>query len=277
MSSVEEGTWTEAHTDRQLFYRIWRPAGARGLLVIVHGFGEHGGRYRHVADALAGQGLAVALPDLWGHGRSGGARGDAPRFMSYVEDLHTLTEDVLLPQSGQTQFAAYGHSLGGLIVIHWALTRPPKLKRLITQSPFLEAGFPVPRWKTAGAQCLARLWPRAALPMDLDADALTRDPVVVSAYRQDPLVHNQISARTYRGILQAGRDALAAAQAIEVPTLVLYGEADRIVSLAAVRHWFEQLRCQKRIVSFPESYHELHHEAAREEVLRVVHEWAVAP
>lgn len=271
--AVQEGAWTLPRSERTLFYRLWRPADPVAALLVVHGFGEHGGRYVDLADELAGQGLAVAIPDLWGHGRSGGARGDQASFAQYVEDLRALTVHVFLPAMGQTKCAVYGHSFGGLVAIHWALARPPELIRLVTQSPLLEVGFPIPAWKAAAARWLSRHRPTIGLSMDLDLHALSHNPEVVEAYRRDRSVHNRISARVYTETLRAADEAFARASTIQVPTLVLYGETDRVVSVEAVRRWAELLACQKRVVGFPGTHHELHHEAARGEIVRLVREW----
>ena len=272
-----EGVWCEPQSHRPFFYRVWIPAQATRLLVIIHGFGEHGGRYRPVAEGLAGQGLAVAVADLWGHGRSGGSRGDAEGVMRYVDDVHAVTSQVFLPMVGVSSFAVYGHSAGGLLAIHWALRQPTGLAWLIIQSPLLELGLSVPSWKAALARWLGRWWPSARLAMNLDAQALSHNAEVVRAYRDDRLVHNRMSARIYGGILQAGVEALAQAHRIDLPTLLLYGEADRIVSIAAAQRWFNALRCQKRLVSFPGAYHELHHETVRGEVFRLIREWTAPP
>jgi alpha-beta hydrolase superfamily lysophospholipase len=109
--------------------------------------------------------------------------------------------------------------------------------------------------------------------MDLEVDALSHDRAIVHAYRTDPLNHNRMSARAYEGILQAERQALQRADEIGVPTLLLYGEGDRIVSTKVAQQWFEALQCPKHMVGFPASYHELHHEAVRGDVLRLVREW----
>ena len=270
---IREGMWTPAGSTRTLFYRLWHPANATVLLVVVHGFGEHGGRYAPVAEAFARYGISVAIPDLWGHGRSGGTRGDQVSFEQYVEDLRAMTSEVFLPATGQGRYAVYGHSFGGLVAIHWALGRVRELDRLVVQSPLLAVGFPIPAWKTGVARWLARHWPAARLAMHLNADALSHDAGVVTAYRRDRLVHNRMSARVYVGALQAAEAACARAAGIQSPTLVLYGEADHIVSVDAVRRWADRLTCQKRVMAFPDMRHELHHEAVREDVLKIVREW----
>lgn len=270
------GTWREPADGHALFYRFWRAAPERALLVLVHGFGEHGGRYEPVAHALVTQGISVAVPDLRGHGRSEGPRGDSPAVQRYMDDCELMTQQVFLPASGQARYAVYGHSFGGLLAILWALKGPAALRRAAIQSPLLEAGFPLPRMKAAAARVMAVVWPAFAFRLNLDADALSRDPSVAQAYRADPLVHNVMTARVYRSILRARDEALAKAAAIRVPSMLLCGTGDRIISVPHALQWYERMTCQKQVKTFPGSYHELHHEAVRDEVMTCVRDWTLA-
>ncbi len=273
--SSQEGSWTEASTGRTYAYRLWKPSTTQALLVLLHGFGEHSGRYHQLATSLAERGICVAAPDLWGHGRSGGARGDLGDVTRCVNDLATLTRDTFLSESGQARYALFGHSFGGLAAICWTLNEPHALRCLIAQSPLLEVGFPVPIWKRVAAAVLATSWPTYSLSTDLDVGALSHDPAVVQAYRVDPLVHNKMSARTYRSILHVRDDAARRAHQSHVPTLLLCGGGDRIISLKAARRWYDSLTCEKRIVEFPNRYHELHHEDVQDQIDGLVQEWVL--
>lgn len=278
MSAVayREGSWIEPSSRRAFSYRLWQPPAARRLLVVVHGFGEHGGRYLHVGEALAPQGLCVAVPDLWGHGRSDGRRGDILTLAQCAADCRAITEQLFLPLSAQKDYALYGHSFGGLVAIQWALGVPAALRRAVIQSPLLEVGFPIPQWKVQAAWCLTRMWPAFTFQMNIDADALSREPGVAAAYRTDPLVHGAMSVRSYCSIIQASDEAVRQAEALRTPILLLTGASDRIISVAAAQRWFNRLVCDKRQVVFPDCYHELHHEAVRAEVLQLVREWVLA-
>jgi len=249
----------------------------RAVLVVVHGYGEHGGRYEEMADALRGQGIGVAVPDLHGHGRSDGRRGDVRDVRWCTERLRALTEAVILPAFHRRDYAVFGHSFGGLVSAHWALAAAEGLRRIVLQSPLLAVGFRVPWWKAVAAGWLGRFCPTCALPMDLDAAALSHDPAVVDAYRRDPLVHNRMTARGYRSLVAAAADANRMASQCRIPVLVLYGTADRIVSVTAARRWFETVRCEKRCVAFADAYHELHHEPIRADALRAMCEWVLPP
>ena len=278
MSDVayQEGTWQDPATRAQFSYRSWRPSSARAVLVLLHGFGEHSGRYQAFGSSLAGRGIWVGAPDLPGHGRSSGQRGDIEQAAGCVQQLWKMTHDVFLPASGLTDYTLFGHSFGGLLAIVWAMQNPPNLRRVIVQSPLLEVGFPIPGWKIVSARLLDRLWPTASFSTNLEVEALSRDPAVVQAYRSDPLVHHVMSARVYCAILRARARAFDGTAAIRRPVLLLTGSADRIVSVEAAHRWFNRLSCEKQRVAFPDAYHELHHEPVSEDVMRLVCEWVLA-
>ena len=271
--ACREGSWTEPVSGRRYHYRWWQPPSVRALLVIVHGFGEHGGRYEALALRLADQGLMVAVPDLWGHGRSEGGRGDLGEVPESVRHLRRMAAAVFLPESGQRAYSLFGHSFGGLAAIAWALEIPGDLHRFVVQSPLLEVAFPIPRWKTASAALLAAWWPAFPFSTRLETGALSRDTAIVEAYRNDPLVHASLSARTYRSLTRTKNEVMQRAGTLRVPVLMLLGSADRIVSVDAARRWFALLPGEKRSVVFPECYHELHHEPVRDEVIRLTCEW----
>jgi len=270
-----EGSWVEPVSRRCYGYRLWHPDHARALLVIVHGFGEHGGRYHSFAQALADQGIAVAVPDLWAHGRSNGPRGDLNVVTECAAQLVAMTQEVFLPQSEQSTYAVFGHSFGGLAAILWALNHPGALRRLMVQSPLLEVGFPIPTWKTTAARIFEKYWPDFSFAMQLDVTGLSHDPAVVAAYRNDPLVHHRMSARTYGSILRARDEIMERTPTLRVPVLLLCGSQDRIISLEAARRWFDLVLSEKQVVVFPGSYHELHHETVRAEVLQRVAAWTL--
>lgn len=274
--AYEEGTWTAPVSKRTWRFHFWRPPQPRAFLVIVHGFGEHGGRYWAVAEALAARGLSVAAPDLWGHGRSAGRRGDLSPVGECARELDGLITEALQPRSGCAQYTLLGHSFGALVALLLALEHPVGLRRVIVESPLLEIGFPLPWWKTAAARLFARWWPTFVFSMNLDVSWISHDPAVREAYRADPLVHDQITARTYAAILQARTHIREQAGTLRVPVLLLYGTEDHIISVSAAQQWFAGITAEKSSVAFPEAYHELHHETVRNQVLELISRWALA-
>lgn len=209
----------------RLFAREWARADAHGTVVITHGLGEHIGRFAHVADWLVARGWRVVGFDHRGHGQSAGARGVIAEPDDLLRDLATVI-DAARPARGPCLLL--GHSMGGAVAAHLVAEARAALDGLILSSPALAVdATPVQRLQLWIGE---RLAPSLAQGNGLDANALSHDAGVVRAYRDDPLVHDRISARLARAIITAGELARAGAPTWRVPTLLLYGGADRIVA-----------------------------------------------
>lgn len=273
----QEAAWTDPVSRAEIAYRVWAPAESRALMVLIHGFGEHGGRYKPLAEALAANGLCVAVPDLCNHGRSSGSRGDIADVHACVKLIRRLTHERFMPLARKRQYSLYGHSFGAMVVIRWAMDGPEELQRIIVQSPLLKLAFQIPAWKEFLGSSMAALYPSLSLSMNLDASALSHDPEIVRSYQNDHLVHNRMSARCYRSILKTRDEILANPASVSVPTLLMVGEGDRVVSVDTARGWFEALSCPKRLVAFPDAYHELHHEPVRPAIIKELVAWMGNP
>lgn len=262
--------------------RCWRPKDEpRGVVCLVHGHGEHSGRYGHVAAALAMGGLATVALDLRGHGRSGGARGDAPSFDHLLDDVNVSLARAgdLFP--GRPRFL-YGHSLGGNLVLNYALRRASgadgtlAVAGVVATSPWLVLAQQPPAWKSALARVLGVMAPAVALRTGLAIEALSHDPAVIRAYQADPLVHDLLTSRLYLGIVEAGAWALAkAGEFPPVPLLIMHGGADRVTLAASSAEFAAHVpeRCVYR--EWAGLAHETHNEPEREEVLAFIREWLV--
>ena len=215
------------------------PDGARGAVLIVHGLGEHGGRYDGLAAQLRRGGWAVQRYDQRGHGRSGGPRGGLPAGSSLLADLGLVLAWLQASRAGRGQsgpLVLLGHSMGGLVagryVAEGLQPRPAPwwqpVQTLVMSSPALDPGM-------NGAQrllleLLGRLAPDLAVGNGLDPRWISRDPAVVQAYRTDPLVHRKISPRLVRFIVDEGRWLVSMAGRWTLPTLLMYAGADRCVA-----------------------------------------------
>lgn len=257
----------------RLYAQRWSPnADPRGVICLVHGLGEHSGRYAYVAGCLASAGYAVVAIDLRGHGRSDGPRGHSPSNDQLMDDISRLVE------SGRSLYPAhplflYGHSLGGSLVLNFALRSKPLAAGLVVTSPGLVVGGKVPAWKTALGQFLYDRLPGLRMPNGLDRSALSRDPAVISAYAADPLVHDRISVRWGIDLLRTGQWAIEHAGELTIPLLLMQGGADRIVSVEAVRQFAEKAGGEITFKLWEGGYHELHNEPIRDEVLQTMLAW----
>ncbi len=254
-------------------HREWIPDGdARGSVVIVHGINEHGGRYAHVAQRLVRDAWLVAAIDHRGHGLSGGRRAAVERFDDWVADLDTYVRRVLL-DAPQPLFML-GHSLGGLIAIVYALHHQDNLSGLVLSSPSV-----IPRSGVSSATLrTGRLLSRVAANLPVVAlrlDAVSRDPDVVKAYRDDPLVHlGKVRARTGAEILDAITEVQRDIGRLKLPLLSVQGTVDLLVDPGSAR-WVDEHAgsADHTLRIYDGLYHEVFNEPERDAVLDDVARW----
>jgi alpha-beta hydrolase superfamily lysophospholipase len=255
-----------------LWARRWEPDGAAvGAVGLVHGLGEHAGRYGDLVTRLTGAGYAVGAVDLRGHGRSSGRRGHT-LVEECMGDIDRVLDDLAGRHLGLPRFL-YGHSFGGLLVLSHLLRRRPALAGAVVTGPALHTDLRAQKAKVLATQVLGRFLSEVTLPSGLDASLISRDPGVVAAYRADPLVHDKVSLGFGRQALAAIDHTLAHAGEISVPLLVLHGSADALTfpsgsqALAAA----EPGDCTLHILDG--LYHEVHQEPEREQVFDEVVAW----
>ncbi|MEW6546198.1 MAG: lysophospholipase [Bacillota bacterium] len=257
----------------ELFWQCWRVPRPRGVLVIVHGLGEHSGRYQNVVDALEGTPLSIWTHDLRGFGRSTGPRGHVDSFWDYMEDLDCFLE-YIVAMEGDLPVFLLGHSYGGLIALHYALCRPGRLAGLVLSSPCLGLAVRVPPWKHGAGMVLSWLLPRFSMPSGIDPGLLSHDPQVVERYRNDPLVTDRVSARLYTEMLAAMERVARKAVQLRVPCLLLLAEEDALVSVPVAENVFVRLgSSEKEVHTYPGYYHELFNEQGKEVPLACLRQW----
>jgi len=261
-----------------LVRRDWPSADARGTIVIVHGLGEHIGRYAHVAARLNAGRWSVVGYDQRGHGASPGKRGRLAAGDDLLADLAAVVEQVRNENGGP--LVLLGHSLGGLVVARFvagALESPrPAWQRdvdaLVLSSPALDIGMTGAR--RALLATLEALTPNVGIGNGLDASGISRDPAVVAAYRADPLVHDRMAPRLVRFLADAGPAVLALAPRWQVPTLLLYAGSDRLV-VPAGSAAFAAAAPAGTVTTrpFASLFHEIFNEPEQDEVLGVLSAW----
>ena len=250
----------------QLFAQGWQPEGeSRAVVCLVHGLGEHTGRYGHVAAALNHAGYALLGFDLRGHGQSEGQRGHTPTFDHMLDDITHLLEEASQRFPDVPRFL-YGHSLGGCLVLNYALRRRPDIAGVIATDPLLRTAFAPPAWKTTLGRLLQGLWPTLSMSNGLDIAGLSRDAAVVRAYADDPLVHDRVSARLGMDMLDAGEWALGHASEFPLPLLLMHGGADPITSAEASRQFAAGVTGDCTLKIWDGLYHEIHNEPEQSQV-----------
>jgi alpha-beta hydrolase superfamily lysophospholipase len=253
--------------------RLWEPDGpTKAVVGLVHGLGEHSGRYGPVAERLTGSGYAVASFDLRGHGASGGRRGDT-RFTETFGDIDRLLADAAQRFPGLAKFL-YGHSLGGLLVLAYTLDRRPPMAGAVVTGPPLHNALREQKAKLVLVRLLAPLLPRLALPSGLDDRLISRDPDVVAAYRADPLTHDRATLGFGLDAIRASDASLAASASFPVPLLLLHGGADRLTYASGSRAFAAGAGSDTcTLIVYDGLYHEVHNEPERARVLDDVVAW----
>jgi len=257
----------------RFYYQGWQPDSfPLATICLVHGLGEHSGRYAHFADALTQAGYALLAYDLRGHGRSEGGRGDALSYEVLLDDIARCLDEAATRYPVTPRFL-YGHSLGGGLVLNYALRRRPPLAGVIATSPWLRLAFAPPPVKLTLARSMSRLLPSFAQSNGLNPEDLSHDPEVVRLYEIDSLVHDRITARLAVGTLDAGEWALAHASEFALPLLIMHGSSDRITSAEASRDFARQVPSECTFKLWDGLYHETHNELCKSQVLRFAIDW----
>ena len=235
------------------------PAAQRGTVLLVHGLGEHAGRYQALAQQLNAWGFAVRAYDQYGHGQSGGPRGGLNHDRRLMEDLADIVDATRARLPDGLPLVLLGHSMGGLVAAQLVALNLRPVDALVLSSPALDAGLG--RVQKLLLATLPRLLPDLRVSNGLDVQYLSHDPAVVAAYRADPLCHDRISARLARFIAEAGPATVARATHWSVPTLLLWAGADRLVNPAGSAAFADAAPAAVvRSQCFAGLYHELFNE-----------------
>lgn len=257
-----------------LWYRSWpAPARRRAVLLLVHGFGEHSGRYGHLARALTSRGFQLFAFDLRGHGRSAGPRGHVTAWSEYLGDLDAFLRLVRAEQGRQPLFL-YGHSMGAIVALDYARRRPEALRGVVASGTPLRPGDPARPGRIRLARWLSVVWPRFPLSVGIDPEALSGRPEVVRAYREDELVFGKATARWGTELLDAIDRIERHAGELEVPLLLVHGGADRIALASGAREFFRRVRhADKAILVYEGARHEPHNDVVGERLVEDLEGW----
>ena len=280
MNSADSIDISETTLDRlenpSLFFRSHLSENEKARMVIVHGLGEHSGRYLALAEHLAKLNISLWILDLRGHGNSGGQKGHVESFEDYTHDVMDVMRLALAGKPANRKCFLLGHSMGGLVAILSALEHQNLIDGLIVSSPALGVAVPVPAIKKAGARILSRFLPRLGIKNELDPQKISHDPEIVQRYLDDPLVHNRVSTNWYVQFVKAMEKAHRRAGDINVPVLVQAAGEDRLVSTKATAAFFESLTIPDRMLSvYNGLYHEIYNELEpdRKKVLSELTAW----
>ncbi|MCB0034345.1 MAG: lysophospholipase [Anaerolineales bacterium] len=258
---------------QELFAQSWAPDTPTGLVCLVHGFGEHSGRYTHVAQAMVKADYAVIAFDQRGHGRTAGKQGFTPSYNLSLHDIDKLISE------GQKRFPhlptfLYGHSMGGGMVLNYTLRYKPKLQGVIATSPWLRLTTPPPAAVTGIARLIGSVWKGFTITGKHENGILSRDPAVDEAHIADPLTHSAISAALFFGANDGGAWVLSQAADFPLPLLLMHGDADKLTSFAASQEFAQNApAATTTFKAWLGYYHETHNDIGKEEVIATIISW----
>jgi alpha-beta hydrolase superfamily lysophospholipase len=260
--------------DANIYYQAWLPDGkVKAVLLVVHGLGEHSGRYLNVVNAFVPLGYAIYALDHLGHGKSDGKREMVRRFEDYTDTLTIFYKLVKGWQADKPIFLL-GHSMGGLIASYYLLDHQADFKGAVISAPAIKVGAGISPATITMGKILSVLAPSAGV-LGLDASFISHDPEVVKAYVNDPLVfHGKTPARLAAEMLKAMQRVTAEVGTIALPFITVQGGQDKLVDPGGCQMLFDQAGSKdKAIKIYPELYHEVFNEPQRAVVLKDVESW----
>ena len=246
---------------------------AIGMVCIIHGFGEHIGRYRHVMQALNGSKFQVYGIDLRGHGKSEGLKGHSPDFISLINDIEEFLKIVRAEHLYLPLFL-FGHSMGGNLVLNYVLRDKSKeLSGFIVSAPWIKLAFTPPRWKERLAHLMARIAPKVRQSNGLNSMYLSKDPEVSRQYDHDPLVNFKISAGLFSAINYGAAYLIEHQNEIKLSGFIFHGKSDSIIDYKAN---MKLALCNPNYIKWKlwkGVFHEAHNDFEQKEVIKEWIDW----
>jgi len=260
--------------DRQeLFYRTLGPARPKGVLIILHGLGEHSGRYDDFAQFLAEAGWRIYLYDQRGHGKTPGIRSFVEAFDVLVDDLHHFV-DFVAGREGRRKPFLLGHSFGGQVVVNYLAKYPSEVRGVILSSPNIRLAMGVPWLKRFLGRWVSCVLPSLSVPNDINPQWISHDKKVVQEYQEDPLVQNRITLRLGNELLENLDKVPQLAPKIKTPILLFQGSADKVTCPEGTKEFFQKISTKdKQLKIYPGFYHETLNESGRKQVYQDVAKW----
>jgi len=262
----------------RLAYRTWEVANARAAIVVVHGLGEHSGRYAEFGERMASFGFSTFALDLRGHGLSEGRRGHVQSFDIYLQELDRFRREVEGMADFRIPMFLLGHSMGGLIATRYLAEYNTRFEGGIIISPWLATAMEVPRWKATLSSAFSKILPALPFASGLKPVDLTRDSDIVEAYASDPLVHDIITPRLFVEASAAMGQALQRSDRMQEPILFLLAGDDRIVNTDRSLRFAKQITSVRDVTIrvYAGHFHELLNEIDRVAIMREIRDWIAA-
>jgi len=269
---TREWTW-KSHDGLEMYAQSWEPEEyPKAVVCLVHGLGEHSGRYAHVGKTFAEAGFALAGFDLRGHGKSGGSRGHIPSFDAFMDNIEDFVKQVDTRFEELPRFL-YGHSLGGILVLNYVLRRKPEFMGVVSTGAGLRTSLEEQAGKVMLARVLGTLMPGMAIPSGLNPNDISRRKEVVDAYINDPLVHDKMTLGFGKIMLTVLPWTFEHAHEFSLPLLIMHGTGDKLGYPQGSEEFASHVKQNCMLKLWDGLYHEIHNEPEREEVFSLMIDW----
>lgn len=269
---TREWTW-KSHDDLEMYTQSWEPEeNSKAVVCLVHGLGEHSGRYAHVGEAFSEAGFALAGFDLRGHGKSGGLRGHIPSFDAFMDDIEGFVKQVNISFEELPRFL-YGHSLGGILVMNYVLRRKLEFNGVISTGAGLRTTLEEQAGKVMMARVLGTLMPSVAIPSGLNPNDISRKKEVIDAYVNDPLVHDRMTLGFGKIMLAVLPWTFEHAHEFSLPLLIMHGTDDKLGYPRGSEEFAGYVKKNCTLKLWEGMYHEIHNEPEQDEVFAFMIDW----
>lgn len=258
---------------RKIFFQQWLPeTETKGIIALVHGLGEHSGRYAHVAGFFTAQGIGIIAVDTYGHGQTTGKKGHADSMEAYMQQISHLLELAKQTVPDKPVFL-YGHSMGGALVLNYLFRYKPVINGVIATAPAVRPGFELPKPLLIIGRIARAIFPSFTQANSLDLENLSHDREVIEQYKADPLVHNQVSGMVGISLIEWGEWLLQNARQSPAPLLLMHGTADKLTSYEASKLLASQLTGDVTFKSYGGLFHEIHNEFEKQDIFNEMLVW----
>lgn len=269
----KEYTWG-SKVGLKIYGQSWLVENPKAVVGIIHGMGEHSGRYNYLVDALTAANISVVSYDQMGHGKTEGKRGHVANYDMLLGCVGELTSKMVELVPAKPTFL-FGHSMGGNVLLNYLIQRKPTINGAIVSAPWLKLAFDPPAIQVKLGKLVSGILPGLVQATKLDVNTISRDPAEVKRYTDDPLVHDKISTAFFVGVYDAGEWALENASSLKTDVLLYHGTADKLTSHDASKKFAQDAGGKVTFESLDGYYHESHNEAPadREKVLKMIVDW----
>ena len=250
----------------------WTAEKGKAVVIIVHGLGEHLGRFEYPRTKLVENNFDVIAFDHFGHGKTSGKRGHNPGYEKVLESIQIVVKKAKEIFGNQKPIFLYGHSMGGNAVINYMLQESRYLKGGIVTSPFLRLAFQPPKWKLFMGNLIRKIAPSITLGNEVDATSISREEEEVKKYRNDPLVHGKVSPNFSLVFMEKGEEAISKANTLNTPMLLLHGTGDRLIDYKGTIEFSDNSE-MATLKLYKGGYHELHNDLCKEEMMEDIINW----